>query len=57
MLRVRFAEVSRNALQELGASLFTGPTGYKDWFARATTQQFAAPDYHRAEAHRGSRRQ
>ncbi|MGH9374485.1 MAG: pilus assembly protein N-terminal domain-containing protein, partial [Vicinamibacterales bacterium] len=45
MLRVRFAEVSRSAVMELGASLFTGPTGYKDWIARTTTQQFAAPNY------------
>ena len=27
MLRVRFAEVSRSAMQELGSSFFTGPTG------------------------------
>ncbi|MGH9409205.1 MAG: pilus assembly protein N-terminal domain-containing protein [Vicinamibacterales bacterium] len=45
MLRVRFAEVSRTALQQLGASLFTGPTGYNNLIARSTTQQFAAPDY------------
>jgi pilus assembly protein CpaC len=45
MLRVRFAEVGRTALQELGASLFTGPTGYKDWIARTTTQQFSSPTY------------
>ena len=45
MLRVRFAEVSRSAVTELGASLFTGPTGYKDWIARSSTQQFAAPNY------------
>jgi pilus assembly protein CpaC len=45
MLRVRFAEVSRSAVMELGASLFTGPTGYKDWIARATTQQFPAPHF------------
>ncbi len=45
MLRVRFAEVSRTAMMELGASLFTGPTGYKDWIARATTQQFPAPHF------------
>src|SRR3954468_10801567 len=38
MLRVRFAEVSRNALQELGASLFSdGNNGYN---GRTTTQQF-----------------
>jgi pilus assembly protein CpaC len=45
LLRVRFAEVSRSALQELGASLFTGPTGYKNLIARATTQQFPAPNF------------
>jgi pilus assembly protein CpaC len=45
MLRVRFAEVSRNALQELGVNLFTGPTGYKNVIARSTTQQFSAPNY------------
>ena len=45
MLKVRFAEVSRNALQELGVNLFTGATGYKDWIARTTTQQFTAPDF------------
>ncbi len=45
MLRVRFAEVSRSAVMELGASLFTGPTGYKDVIARSSTQQFSAPDY------------
>jgi pilus assembly protein CpaC len=44
MLRVRFAEVSRSALQELGASYIAN--GYKnDWYGRATTQQFAAPDF------------
>src|SRR5919108_3320732 len=41
MLRVRFAEVSRNALQELGASLFSD--GNNNYFGRSTTQQFAAP--------------
>ncbi|HXG54416.1 MAG TPA: pilus assembly protein N-terminal domain-containing protein [Vicinamibacterales bacterium] len=45
MLRVRFAEVSRSAVQELGASLFTGPTGYKDWVARTSTQQFSSPNF------------
>src|SRR4029079_11613191 len=44
MLRVRFAEVSRSALQELGASFIAN--GYKsDWFGRASTQQYAAPDF------------
>jgi pilus assembly protein CpaC len=45
MLRVRFAEVSRNAMTELGASFFTGPTGYKDWIASSSTQQFTSPTY------------
>jgi pilus assembly protein CpaC len=44
MLRVRFAEVSRSALQELGAAFIAN--GYKnDWFGRTTTQQFSAPDF------------
>jgi pilus assembly protein CpaC len=41
MLRVRFAEVSRNALQELGGAVFSD--GYNDQFGRITTQQFPAP--------------
>ena len=45
LLRVRFAEVSRSALQELGASFFTGAGGYKDWIGRTTTGQFPAPDF------------
>jgi pilus assembly protein CpaC len=44
LLRVRFAEVSRNALQELGAAFIAN--GVKnDWFGRTSTQQFAAPDF------------
>jgi pilus assembly protein CpaC len=45
LLRVRFAEVSRNALTELGTTLLTGPNGYKDWVGRATTQQFPSPEF------------
>ena len=41
LLRVRFAEVSRSALQELGISLFSD--GNNDFNGRTTTQQFAAP--------------
>ena len=41
MLKVRFAEVSRNALQELGASLFSD--GNNNQFGRTTTGQFSAP--------------
>ncbi|MGH9239184.1 MAG: pilus assembly protein N-terminal domain-containing protein [Vicinamibacterales bacterium] len=45
LLRVRFAEVSRSALTELGISLFTSPTGINNTLGRVTTQQFAAPGY------------
>src|SRR3954468_23108847 len=37
LLRVRFAEVSRSAVTDLGASLFTGANGYKDVLFRSTT--------------------
>jgi pilus assembly protein CpaC len=45
MLRVRFAEVSRTAMTELGVNLLAA--GYKNgrWFGRTTTQQFAAPNF------------
>ena len=45
MLRVRFAEASRTAMQELGASFFTDIAGAGDWIGRLTTQQFAAPNF------------
>jgi pilus assembly protein CpaC len=45
MLQVRFAEVNRRALTELGASLFTTPTGVHNNLGRVTTGQFAAPAY------------
>ncbi len=41
LLRVRFAEVSRQAMTELGLSLFSD--GKNDKLGRVTTQQFAAP--------------
>src|SRR5688500_9814987 len=44
MLRVRFAEVSRSALQELGASLFANNARSK-WFGRTTTGQFPSPEW------------
>jgi len=44
MLQVRFAEVNRRALSELGVSVFTGGQGYRNWIVRGTTQQFPAPD-------------
>src|SRR6476646_5203847 len=45
LLRVRFAEVSRSALTELGGSLIAN--GFKDgrWFGRTSTLQFAAPAF------------
>ena len=43
MLRVRFAEVSRNALHEVGASFFSD--GNNNLFGRTTTQQFQAPHF------------
>ena len=49
MLQVRFAEVNRRALSELGISFFTGPTGAGDYIARSSTQQFAAPDFDELE--------
>jgi len=45
MLRVRFAEVSRSAMTEMGASFFTSPNGINNNIGRITTQQFSAPDY------------
>src|SRR5712692_3319055 len=48
LLKVRFAEVSRTAVQELGAAFFTGPNGDGRWTGRATTQQFAAPTFDRS---------
>jgi pilus assembly protein CpaC len=45
LLRVRFAEVSRTALTELGINLFTSPLGANNWLGRSTTQQFAAPGW------------
>ena len=49
LLRVRFAEVSRSALTELGLSVFTGPTGIRNTLGRVTTQQFPAPDFSEME--------
>ena len=43
LLRVRFAEVTRSAMSELGATLFS--SGHQNFLGRTTTQQFAAPDF------------
>jgi pilus assembly protein CpaC len=45
LLRVRFAEVSRSAITELGAALFTSPTGVSNVIGRATTGQFPSVGY------------
>jgi pilus assembly protein CpaC len=49
LLRVRFAEVSRSALTELGVSLFTGPTGIRNTLGRITTQQFPSTSFQEME--------
>jgi pilus assembly protein CpaC len=45
MLRVRFAEVSRSAISELGASFFTSPTGVENTLGRIATPQAPGPTY------------
>ena len=46
MLRVRFAEVSRSAMQELGASFFANGSGTSDqWFGRTRRRASPAPDF------------
>ena len=49
LLRVRFAEVSRSALTELGVSFFTGPTGIRNTLGRITTQQFPSTNFSEIE--------
>jgi pilus assembly protein CpaC len=46
LLKVRFAEVSRNALTELGASFFTSATGINNQtIGRVGTNQFPGPTF------------
>jgi pilus assembly protein CpaC len=45
LLRVRFAEVSRSAMQELGASYILNQFKSDNWYGRATTQQYPAPEF------------
>ena len=42
LLQVRFAEVNRRILSELGVNFFLARS---NWFGRVTTQQFPAPDF------------
>jgi pilus assembly protein CpaC len=51
MLQVRFAEVNRAAMKELGVGLFVNAQRYS---GRSTTQQFAAPDFDDKEGDVGS---
>jgi pilus assembly protein CpaC len=50
LLQVRFAEVNRRALRELGVSLFTSGNGLWNTWGRLTTQQFPAPAFTGMEA-------
>ena len=46
MLRVRFAEVSRSAMQELGVSFFANGSGTSDqWYGRSAPSGAAGPDF------------
>jgi pilus assembly protein CpaC len=45
MLRVRFAEVSRSAITELGSTFFTSPLGIKNTLGRIATPQVPGPTY------------
>ena len=42
---MRFAEVSRQALRELGVNLFTSPMGIGNTVGRVSTGQFTAPGF------------
>jgi pilus assembly protein CpaC len=45
LLRVRFAEVSRTAMMELGVGFFTSPTGINNNIGRVTTTQVPTPTF------------
>jgi pilus assembly protein CpaC len=45
LLRVRFAEVSRSAITELGVNLLTAPYGIKNNVVSTSTQQYSAPAF------------
>jgi pilus assembly protein CpaC len=50
LLQVRFAEVNRRALRELGVSLFTSGNGLWNTWGRTSTQQFPAPAFNDMKA-------
>jgi len=45
LLKVRFAEVSRSAITNLGAGFLTSPTGVKNTLGRITTDQIPGPNF------------
>ncbi len=45
LLRVRFAEVSRSAMTELGTSIFANGADQGRWFGRTTTDQIPGPSF------------
>jgi pilus assembly protein CpaC len=45
LLQVRFAEVSRRALSELGVTFFTSALGISNTISRVGTQQFGGPGF------------
>jgi pilus assembly protein CpaC len=45
LLRVRFAEVARTAMTELGVNLLTSPTGIKNTIGSVSTQQFGPTSF------------
>jgi pilus assembly protein CpaC len=45
LLRVRFAEVTRTALTQLGLSLLTSPTGISSTVGSIGTEQYASPSF------------
>src|ERR1051325_9188925 len=53
LLKVRFAEVSRRALKEIGVGLFTSPTGINNTIARVTPGT-AAPNFDNLTATKAS---
>jgi pilus assembly protein CpaC len=53
LLKVRFAEVSRRAVMELGVSLFTSPTGINNTIGRVTAGT-TAPNFDKLEATKAS---
>ena len=50
LLRVRFAEVSRSAMSELGMSVFTSPLGINNTIGRITTGQVQGPEFTKLQA-------